>query len=349
MDYTIGVTYTHNSYQYGRVAMSAANPRGWMNVPSLLLLLLTVASAGQRQLSRERKGRKRTPEWWKAGTDKLSAVQRLGTNEWLKYLSGGSHLVVQIGAHDHKNDVGNLQNSDHDPAVAAIRQGWRAVLIEPMPDAFSRLSHRYASDGPRVKCAQAAACGTEMESCGANRIMWSVDSTNATGNWGSTDADARCVGSEKEGGSWLPQIASLSRAHLVRQQVSLKKTPNQCRMCAERLGHPLPPNCLRHVVRFNIKTQEVPCMCLSHLLQGETRLELLVVDAEGFDSHILGAWPFERWRPWRIAFEAANLTKERYFKLAKHLLSQGYVCMHWCSTIAVVTTWHQVNSTEPLR
>ena len=43
--------------------------------------------------------------------------------------------------------------------------------------------------------------------------MWYVDLTNATGNWGSADADTRCA---RE--SIIKEIASLSKEHVTRHR-----------------------------------------------------------------------------------------------------------------------------------
>ena len=107
---------------------------------------------------------------------------------------------------------------------------------------------------------------------------------------------------------------------------------------------------MRHVVGRNLITQRVPCACLSRILPTDQpafdSVQLLVVDAEGHDGAVLHAWPFDRARPWRIAFEAAHLKASEYYALARHLQALGYRCMHWCSPRADITSWHHLNSSE---
>jgi hypothetical protein len=278
-------------------------------------------------------------KWWKMGAENLHFIQRLGTNEWTARFKG---LVVQIGAHDHDNNIGRIKKNDHDPAVHAINNGWNALLIEPMPDAYQRLSKKYKTMS-HIRTVQSAICSNK--SCDTIRTIYSVDLTNSTGNWGTSDADSRCLDVAKSS-NWLPQIASLSRDHLIYQNRNFAYTPRQCKQCSIRFGYNLPKNCLRNVVKRNIKSQNVTCNCIDTLLRGEDKISLLVIDAEGYDDIILRDFPFRKFSPWRISFEASHLSRKRYYDLTTYLWQLGYRCIWWCSPTASITTWHHLNSSE---
>ena len=119
-----------------------------------------------------------------------------------------SPLVVQIGANDHGY---TSRGRNNDPVPALIRAGWHALLYEPMPAVYRRLQALYEGRNT-VRCVNAAV--GSATSGGATLEFYGVDFTNATGNWGSMKADARCAEGENEV-AWVAEISSLSRAHVV--------------------------------------------------------------------------------------------------------------------------------------
>ncbi|KAL1507684.1 hypothetical protein AB1Y20_007298 [Prymnesium parvum] len=124
----------------------------------------------------------------------------LPVRQWIALLPNSS-LVVQVGANDHA--YAGVSGA-HDPAVECIRRGWRALLIEPTPLAFERLSARYEHHRRQgVKLLNAAICNSSGRgsapfggpSCrpGQTARMYNLDTTNATGHWGDNRSDARCI------------------------------------------------------------------------------------------------------------------------------------------------------------
>eukprot|EP00966_Prymnesium_polylepis_P094426 2185588-Prymnesium_polylepis.1 len=139
---------------------------------------------------------------YRAGPE-LSPVQLLPTHKWITSLATPSFLM-QVGANDHSDRYHN-----EEPGPLCVQQGWRAALIEPVPRLFDRLVARYASNS-RVRCVNAAVAGH----CDGDHVdFYSVDFTNATGNWGSDDADSRCADGVA-GADWVAEISSLSRQYL---------------------------------------------------------------------------------------------------------------------------------------
>lgn len=280
-----------------------------------------------------------------------TSVRCLPTLEWIQALNPRAASLLQIGANIHEATT----YSQADPAPLAVARGWAATLLEPMPDVFAKLKRRYTPRPPRVDLVNAAVC----DACGSAPLqMYSVDLTNATGNWGTNDSDARCLdanaGPEKciprcEGAShWTSEIASLDRAHVKRHNRFFAYGPNQCRRCAERLERPMPSNCMRNVIAKNLKTTNVRCFCTTTELGPRLRhLSLLMIDAEGYDDAVLLQFPFKAIRPARILFEAHHLGSRRFYRLARYLRTWGYEMLG--GTLEdYISTWHHANSTEVL-
>ena len=281
-----------------------------------------------------------------------TSVRCLPTPIWVQVLDPRAASLFQIGANIHEATT----YDQADPAPLAVKRGWTATLLEPMPDVFADLERHYTPRPPHVELVNAAVC----DACGdAPLQMYSVDLTNATGNWGSNDSDARCLaanaGSEAciprcQGAShWTSEIASLDRAHLVKHNRFFAYGPNQCRRCAERLERPMPSNCMRSVIVNNLKATDVRCFCvateLGTRLPRDERLSLLIVDAEGHDDVVLHQFPFATIRPARVLFEAHHLGLGRFFRLARRLRAWGYEMLGGMPT-DYISTWHHVNSTE---
>ena len=283
-----------------------------------------------------------------------TSVRCRPTPSWIKDLDPRAASLFQVGANIHEATT----YVQEDPAPMAVARGWAATLLEPMPDIFAKLERRYTPRPPRLKLVNAAVCG----SCGSAPLqMHSIDLTNATGNWGTNDSDARCLAANAgpetckprcEGAShWTSEIASLDRTHVTNHNRLFGYGPTQCRRCAERLERPLPNNCMRNVISKNIKVTNVRCFCTLTELNPHPRrgdhLSLLMVDAEGFDDSVLYQFPFAIIRPARVLFEANHLGARRFYRLARHLRAWGYEMLGGMP-MDYISTWHHVNSTEVL-
>lgn len=276
-----------------------------------------------------------------------TSVRCLPTPGWIRALDPRAASLFQIGANIHEATT----YEQADPAPLAVARGWAATLLEPMPDIFARLDRRYTPRPPRVELVNAAVC----DACGAAPLqMYSIDLTNATGNWGTNDSDARCLAANAgpeaciprcEGAShWTSEIASLDRAHLERHNRLFAYGPSQCKRCAARLERPMPSNCMRNVIVRNIKATNVRCFCTTTELEAR-HLSLLMIDAEGHDDAVLYQFPFEAIHPARILFEANHLGLRRFYRLARYLRTWGYEMLRGTPK-DYISTWHHVNSTE---
>ena len=203
---------------------------------------------------------------------------------WVEAQPPNESLVVQVGAND-----GALHEDD--PVPVALARGWAGLLLEPAAAPFAALRARYASAAPRVRTLDAAVCPRPPDAEEPAALdMWFVDLTNATGNWGSTDADARCF---PDGAAWLSELTSFSREHLMKHhRQNNPRGGMNCRVCAYRQRRALPKNCLKRVIAANLRSVRVRCARLATELAGAQAVSLLVVDAAGMGCTRWGRrWP----------------------------------------------------------
>ena len=128
-----------------------------------------------------------------------------------------------------------------------------------MPTTFERLRARYAQNASvrTLNAISARACAKHEDAV----EFWGLDTSNATGLWGSQHADARCVVGDPDVG-WATEISSLSRAYANSQLHSgMMKGPQPgvCARCAERLGKHLDANCMRGIKQA-LRSVRVPCI-----------------------------------------------------------------------------------------
>ena len=249
-------------------------------------------------------------------------------------------FVVQVGANDHSP----RPQVNEDPVPAAIRFGFRALLIEPIPEMASRLEARYAST-PRVRVINAAVCGNC--STQEKRTMYTVDLTNRTGHWGTNFSDPRCI--TLTGARWVQELGSFRKAHVLEAAKQLGKNQKQrCEECSALLARPLPWNCLRRVVFDNIVSTTVPCVCLKELLREEKHADLLMVDTEGFDFHVLQQYPFDTVETARVVYESAHLADEEVIAAAEKLRALGFANVQGGLGKVSTAAWQHMNVTVPL-
>ena len=218
----------------------------------------------------------------------------------------------------------------------------RGLLVEPMPTTFLRLRARYARNAS-VRCLNVISARACAKGDGAVDF-WGLDTSNATGLWGSQHADARCVAGDTDVG-WATEISSLSRSYISNQLNAIAKPqPRACARCAERLGRRMDASCTRGIKRA-LRSVRVPCIDWARELSGESVVHLLLVDAEGHDHEVLEHYPFERVETWRVIFEAARISRSTFDEAAARLrhagfrhVKGGHGYMH--------SVWHHINSSE---
>ena len=268
----------------------------------------------------------------------MHSVDLLRNPEWVLAQPSGA-IVVQIGANDHGSvGVSGIQ----DIVPTCIARGWRAVLLEPVPSVYRVLAARYRTQHPRVRTLNAAVCPkptsvSPVDGCDADggarglvgaATMWHVDSSNATGNWGSDDADMRCItenGNRGKRYGYLLELTSFTAGHVLKHR-GPGSSGATCMDCSRVLGRSLPHSCLQNVVWKNLRPLRVECACFQRELPADP-IDLLFVDAEGHDDDVLARYPFHSHSPRRLVFEPKHLSEARFHALTQRLHRLGYCCL----------------------
>ena len=162
-------------------------------------------------------------------------------------------------------------HSHNDPIHLHVHnRRWHGVAVEPIPYLFDELRKQY--HGTSMGCCNAAIAGNE----GRVRIF-SIARDALRSRMRNID-----YGFQAEGvlPRWADQIASLSREHVE-----------------------------RHLPGEPIDETEVECITPSTLCQRYmlSNVDLLHIDAEGFDSVVLAAWDFASIKPSIIRFEVKHM------------------------------------------
>lgn len=78
-----------------------------------------------------------------------------------------------------------------------------------------------------------------------------------------------------------------------------------------------------------IREAKVPCMRFEEVLDssGMQHVDILQIDAEGYDIVLLNAWPFERIKPLLIGVEIEHLNAAALEDLQRRMETRGYVCI----------------------
>lgn len=185
----------------------------------------------------------------------------------------GGLTFVQVGAND-----GRLNDSLY-PFLCRHRARVEGLVVEPLPDVFSRLCRTYRRF-PRVKPVNLAIHNSE------SRMKLYRVSPAAAGKLP----------------RWTSGIASFRSDH----------------------------HCLSGLSSEHIVAQEVDCVSLEELLgrHGLDRLDLLQIDAEGYDAEILFALDFRRLAPSVIRFEHGLsqkiMNRAEFSRLVRFLDDGGY-------------------------
>ena len=189
----------------------------------------------------------------------------------------GDRILVQIGANDGKHG---------DPVHRYLEEfHWRALRVEPQPDAFQRL---------RENCRRLP--NVELEQCAVgsqdgSRVLYRV---------------APRPGLPADATGW----ASFDRDHLLREI---------------RSHFPEGENQIEEIT--------VPTLTISSLLRKHQidRIDILLVDTEGFDDRVVRTALASGQRPRIIHFEHQNLSPDVRIALGEFLSNEGYelAVLHW--------------------
>jgi FkbM family methyltransferase len=217
-------------------------------------------------------------------------------------------VVVQIGAFVGATDNDPLHAflSAALPAAHARGAASTAVLVEPVADYFAQLQRTYAGV-PGVRCEHAA-----------------IAEAAGTRDFYRLAADPVAHGLP----AWLSQLGSLRADRMT----ALWDRYERGHLAADS-------DRLTRFYRDHQVVEPVTCLTFAMLLErhGLTHVDLLQIDAEGYDYEILRTVDFQRVRPTFINYERVLLHDDEPACRAM-LEAAGYALTDWCqNTLCVLT------------
>ncbi len=183
--------------------------------------------------------------------------------------------------------IGASDGKSWDPLYEfVVANKWRGLLVEPLPDVFDQLKENY-KDCPGLAFEKVAIAEQEGE-----RVMYRVSQ-----------------GVIREGvlPAWCGGIGSLS--------------PERNALGGRRISEEEFRTIQKHVVK-----QSVTACTLGGLVERNSvkKIDILVIDAEGYDYRILRQLDFRRYQPSLIQIEYVNLSVAEQAAAVSLLKSQGY-------------------------
>lgn len=203
-----------------------------------------------------------------------------------------SITIVQIGAYIGKSDNDPLFNFLHQ---LGPRENVKVVLVEPIREYFDALCENYR-DVPNIEFENVAIAETEgtaeMYRLNANPVEHGLP-------------------------EWMAQLSSLKKERLGKLWDASEEDTAWADKCKQFY--------LDHRV-----VEQVTCMTLHQLLDKHqiSHLDLLLIDAEGYDYEILKTLDFTNLKPEFINYERV-LLQENEPACRKMLESQGYLLIDW--------------------
>jgi FkbM family methyltransferase len=183
--------------------------------------------------------------------------------------------------------VGAYDGLTNDPLHAYVRRhGWRGVLVEPQEAPFQALKANYSDQGQL----------TFLNAAVGNR-----DGT------GELYVVPEAAGQPE----WSRQIASF------RREVILKHDHDRLAVAV--------PRGVEHLSEI-LETRKVNVITFDTLIErfGIDRIDLLQIDAEGYDAELLKQFDFKRLKPAIIRYEHVHLEKEEQRDCLELLAGHGY-------------------------
>lgn len=196
--------------------------------------------------------------------------------------------IVQVGAND---------GSINDPIykfVKFAKDRTDILLVEPQEDLIPHLRQNYAFHPDATIIQAAVGPPGKLELYAVNQAFWpALKPINYARNWPDYRAPTGVTSAE-----W---------AHVHNWLTEHLKKPED----AEKA----------------IRSFQVPCMDVAGLLSEaafSSDIDVLQIDAEGFDDTVIYNANLDSLRPAMINFEVAHLPKERLYALSDHLHDHGY-------------------------
>jgi FkbM family methyltransferase len=229
-------------------------------------------------------------------------------------------VFIEIGAND------GVQYSQLRPFIVSLP--WSGVMVEPVPWLFSRLRDNYR-ENERLGFENAAI----SEADGTVPFYYVPPA-------GDQESEADPI--------WTDAVGSLSRAEV-------EATLDAARKFAAQSPNIQLPDVSSRIERIDVASLTFESLCRKH---GIERLDLLLIDAEGYDWEIIKRIDFERHRPRLLIFESLHFSAEERDQSTAHLEGLGYELLYegfdtWCHDPRVddqlARCWRTVRPATPTR
>jgi hypothetical protein len=245
-------------------------------------------------------------------------------------LRDGPRRFIQVGAHTGPADKNDLS---HNRGLRGLRN-WAGLLIEADPTTFPTLASSMCSaPGAKHVCVNRAICTSGREP--VTVPFFALAST----------VDRRTLIDSRTGlafPSWAAQTASFNRSAVLAHETTMRKAMYKA-AGSDRAAQ-------ARVSRFQlaeyVSEHSVLCQTLDGLLaqraaphtaharavgidatadlRGFGEAELLIIDTEGFDAHVVLSLELTAFRPRFIVFEHVHLSRIDLTRAARHLRERGY-------------------------
>jgi FkbM family methyltransferase len=188
--------------------------------------------------------------------------------------------------------VGANDGLVRDPLIHLItlHKNWKGVLLEPLPDVYNRELKPLHRKRPRLLLINAA-LASEVKHAVIYRIAFSKK-------------------------RWATGLTTFRKETLLS-----KINDGYVERCARKYGDTLPANRNQWITE-----QTIRCITFEQILteSGFPRIDLLQIDAEGFDLEIIRMIPFHLIKPYVISFEHEHLSMDDKATCFELLQKQGY-------------------------
>lgn len=198
---------------------------------------------------------------------------------------------------DNKEEVYFIQIGANDGLVSdplihliTLHKNWKGVLLEPLPDVFTYELKPLHSKRPRLILLNAAIAREAGQA-----VIYRISFSNKR---------------------WATGLTSFRKETLLS-----KITDGYVERCARKYGDLLPSDRNRWIAEETIR-----CITFQQILSesGFPRIDLLQIDAEGFDLEVIRMVPFHLVKPYIISFEHEHLSMEDKAICFDLLKEQGY-------------------------
>jgi FkbM family methyltransferase len=207
-------------------------------------------------------------------------------------------VFIEIGAND------GVQHDHLRPFILSFP--WRGVLVEPLPWVFEHLRGNYQGQ-KGVTLENAAIADTD----GHVPFYYAAAPAEDRGQ------DDRPI--------WSDTIGSLSREEV-------EKTIVAARDFVAREHDVHIPGIESRIERTEVPSLTFASLCRKHRIR---ELDLLLIDAQGYDYEIIKGIDFERFRPRLLVYESVTLSADEREQSTAYLEGLGYETMDegldtWC-------------------